>query len=125
MLEPTPAKNKGIFSGARRERERCKYRKEAFACFEAPVMPRPLAVPIISKHMALVCAEGIGFRSAKQEGRLLPIVSAPGVTRGCGGGEERRMCLFCWKYARWDEEADWKCSESLALRRLCRVLTWR
>jgi len=70
MLEPTPAENKGIFSGVRRERERRKFRKEAFACFEALVMPRPLAVPIISKQMALVCAEGIGFSFSDARRRI-------------------------------------------------------
>jgi len=70
MLEPTPAEHKGIFSGARRERERCQFRKEAFACFEAPAWPRPLAVPIISKHLALVCAEGIGFSFSEARRRI-------------------------------------------------------
>jgi len=70
MLEPTPAENKGIFSGARRKRERCKFRKEAFACFEAPVMPCPLAVPIISKHVALLGAEGIGFSFSEARRRI-------------------------------------------------------
>jgi len=70
MLEPTPAENKGILSGMRRARERCKFRKEAFACFEAPVMPRPLAVPIISKHMALLGAEDIGFSFSEARRRI-------------------------------------------------------
>jgi len=70
MLEPTPAENKGIFSRARRERERCKLRKAAFACFEAPAMPRPLAVPIISKLVALLGEEGIGLSFGEARRRI-------------------------------------------------------